>query len=245
MASDSAGYELQALPERGCAARCCEAPKPPVIFVRTMKVHLVDGTFELFRCFHGAPRAKAADGREVGAGRAMLQTLTSLLRQPDTSHVAVAFDRVVPAARDPAAAGSPLREQTALCADIVRALGMVVWPMVRYQADDAIATAAARFKSAPGVEQVVICSNDNDFAQCVQGKRVVRLDRIHKRLLDEAGVVERFGVPPALIPDLFGLMGTRRTGCPGSRAGGRSPPPRCCARTAASRRSPTTPSCGA
>ena len=180
-----------------------------------MKVHLVDGTFELFRCFHGAPRAKAADGREVGAGRAMLQTLTSLLRQPDTSHVAVAFDRVVPASRDPAAAGSPLREQTALCADIVRALGMVVWPMVRYQADDAIATAAARFKSAPGVEQVVICSTDNDFAQCVEGERVVRLDRIRKRVLDEAGVVERFGVPPALIPELFGLMGDASDGLPG------------------------------
>ncbi len=93
-----------------------------------MKVHVVDGTFELFRCFHGAPRATAADGREIGAGRGLLQTFTSLLSQPDVTHVAIAFDRVMPPSRSPAQATDPLREQTSLAADVVRALGVLIWP---------------------------------------------------------------------------------------------------------------------
>jgi 5'-3' exonuclease len=180
-----------------------------------MKVHLVDGTFELFRCFHATPRGKDAEGHEVGAGCGLLQTFVSLLRQPDVTHVAVAFDLVAPPARKPVDDGDLIRAQTALAADVVRALGVVVWPMVRYQADEALATGAARYKTHPDVDQVVICSTDKDFAQCVEGTRVVLLDRIRKTVLDEAGVLQRFGVPPARIPEYFALVGDPSDGLPG------------------------------
>lgn len=180
-----------------------------------MRIHLVDGTFELFRCFHATPRASAADGREVGAAKGLLQTLVRLVRKEGASHVAVAFDRVVPPSRDPGRAEDPIREQTQLSADLVRALGFTLWPMIRYQADEALASAASRYKRDPSVEQILICSTDNDFAQCVEGERVVRLDRIRKRVLDEAGVLERFGVVPARIPDLLALVGDASDGLPG------------------------------
>ena len=187
-----------------------------------MKVHLVDGTFELFRCFFGAPQVTNAAGEEVGACRALLNTLVSLLRQPDVTHVAIAFDQVVDVTRrgktlpitgpgtDP-----KLRSQFPLAADLVRALGLVMWPMIRYQADDALATGAARYKNAPGVEQVVLCTPDNDLAQCVEGTRVVMLDRIRKRITDERGVIEKFGVPPSAIPTYLALVGDPSDGLPG------------------------------
>lgn len=181
-----------------------------------MRVYLVDGTFELFRCFHATPRGRASDGREVGAARGLLQTLVALLRKTEATHVAVAFDRIQPPPRDPhASSGDAIRDQTWLAADVVRALGISVWPMVRYSADEALASATALYKHAPGVEQVVICSTDQDFTQCVEGERVVLLDRIRKRVLDEAGVVARHGVPPALIPELFALVGDPSDGLPG------------------------------
>ena len=180
-----------------------------------MKVHLVDGTFELFRCFYGAPRATSPSGREVGAVRGLLQTLAALLRGPDVTHVAVAVDQ---------AAAIPVREgedpgvtaQHGLAAEAIRALGLVIWPMVkRYQADDALATAAVRWKDAPGVEQVVICTPDKDLAQCVSGSKVVLLDRIRARTTDEAGVLERYGVEPRSIPDFLALAGDAVDGLPG------------------------------
>jgi 5'-3' exonuclease len=181
-----------------------------------MKIHLVDGTFELFRCFHATPRSRAEDGREVGAAKGLLHTFVKLLRQPDVTHVAVAFDAVVPpTAKGAAGQGDPIREQTHLAADVVRALGILLWPMVRFQVDDALATAAARFRDASGVEQVVICSTDKDFAQCVIGTRVVVLDRIRDRVMDEAVVLDRFGVPPARIPEYFALVGDPSDGLPG------------------------------
>lgn len=181
-----------------------------------MKVHLVDGTFELFRCFHATPRTRAEDGREVGAARGVLQTLVARLRQPDVTHVAFAMDEVVPPPpREGATDGELIRAQTGLVADVVRALKILLWPLVRFQVDDALATAAARFKDAPGVDQVVICSTDKDFAQCVEGERVVVLDRIRKRTLDEAGVLEKFGVGPELIPAWFALVGDPSDGLPG------------------------------
>jgi 5'-3' exonuclease len=189
-----------------------------------VKVHLVDGTFELFRCFHGAPRATAPDGREVGAARGMLATMTALLNDPDVTHVAVAFDSVVAPPSSPGKAGSAdalIGTQAPLAAAVVRALGIPVWPSGRYQADELISTAAHAYSADQNVEQVVICATDNDFTQCVRGKRVVLLDRIRKRVTDAAGVVERFGVEPAQIPDLFALIGDRSDGLPGVPGWGR------------------------
>jgi 5'-3' exonuclease len=182
-----------------------------------VRVHLVDGTFELFRCFHGAPRARDGAGREVGAARGLLATIASLLRDPTVTHVAVAFDSVV------APAGSSrgltpdalIASQAPLAAEAVRALGVPVWPSGRYQADELLATAAARYAADPHVDQVVICSTDNDFNQCVRGDRVVVLDRIRSVVTDERVVHARYGVAPTQIPDLFALVGDRSDGIPG------------------------------
>lgn len=182
-----------------------------------MRVHLVDGTFELFRCFHGAPRALSAEGVEVGAVRGLLATLLKLLREPEVTHVGVAVDRATPVRDAPSAGRSdPLAAQHGLAAEAIRALGLPIWPMVRrWQADDALATAAVRFAREPAVEQVVICTADKDLAQVVQGTRVVLRDRIRERLTDEQGVRERFGVAPAAIPDLLALAGDAADGLPG------------------------------
>jgi len=178
-----------------------------------VKLHLVDGTFELFRCFHGAPRATSPDGREVGAVCGVLQTLVALLRGPDVTHVAVAVDQAVAQRVEPGEDGA-LASQHGLAADAIRALGLVIWPMVkRYQADDALATGAVRWKGQ--VEQVVVCTPDKDLAQVVEGSRVVLLDRMRSRTTDEAGVLERYGVLPASIPDLLALAGDAADGLPG------------------------------
>ncbi len=178
-----------------------------------MKVHLVDGTFELFRCFHGAPRAQVG-GVEVGAVRGVLATLVALLREPGVTHVAVAVDQALPPRA--AAKDDPLAAQHGLAADAVRALGLPLWPMVkRFQADDALATGAVRFAAVPEVEQVIVCTPDKDLCQVVQGARVVLLDRVRRRVIDEPAVRERFGVGPAAIPDLLALAGDAADGLPG------------------------------
>jgi 5'-3' exonuclease len=186
-----------------------------------MKLHLVDGTFELFRAWFGAPRATTSDGREVGATRGVLRTILSLLQEKDCTHVGVAFDHVIESFRNDLFAGyktgaglePALVAQFPLVERACEALGVVVWPMVEFEADDAIATAAARFADA--VDQVVICTPDKDLAQCVRGDRVVLLDRMRKTQLDEAGVIEKFGVPPRSIPDWLGLVGDTADGIPG------------------------------
>ena len=178
-----------------------------------MKLHLVDGTFEIFRCFHGAPRAMVGE-REVGACRGLAQTMAALLRQDDVTHVAVVFDRAVAPVRiDRATEDGALQSQFGLAADVVRAMGIAVWPMIRFQADEGLASGALRFRDA--VDQVVICTTDKDLMQCVVGERVVVLDRVRKVLTDEAGVRARFGVAPAQLPDLFALVGDRSDGLPG------------------------------
>jgi 5'-3' exonuclease len=188
-----------------------------------MKVHLVDGTFELFRAFYGAPPAQDDAGRPVGAIRGILGTLVSLLREPDVTHVACAFDHVIESFRNDLFAGYKTGEgidpdllaQFHPAERAVAALGVVVWPMVEFEADDALATAASRLRDAKEVEQVVICSPDKDLSQCVVGRRVICRDRLRRADRDEAGVVARFGVPPAAIPDWLALVGDDADGIPG------------------------------
>jgi 5'-3' exonuclease len=180
-------------------------------------VHLVDGTFELFRCFHAAPRARNDAGDEVGAARGVLATITALLHSSAVTHVAVAFDSVVPPPRSRRGTSDEqlIASQVGLAADVVRALGVPVWPSGRYQADELIATAASRFAADPGVGQVVICSTDHDFHQCIRGDRVVVLDRVRGIVTDEVALRARCGVAPEQIPDLFALVGDRSDGLPG------------------------------
>ena len=188
-----------------------------------MRVHLVDGTYELFRAYYGAPPARGRDGLEVGATRGLLRTLLALLRTRDVTHVACAFDHVIESFRNDLYPGyktgegvpEELLAQFPLAERAAHALGVVVWPMVEMEADDALATAAARWADAEGVEQVVICSPDKDLAQCVRGERVVCLDRRRQLVRDEAGVVARFGVAPASIPDWLALVGDSADGYPG------------------------------
>ena len=188
-----------------------------------MKVHLIDGTYELFRAYFAVPPFRAPDGREVGAVRGLIRTLLALLRQDDVSHLGCAFDHVVesfrndmfPGYKTGAGIAEDLLAQFPLAERAVSALGIVVWPMVEFEADDAMATAAVRFKEVPGVEQVVICSPDKDLTQVVQGQRIVCLDRRKNMIVDEAGVQEKFGVAPESIPDYLGLVGDSADGIPG------------------------------
>src|SRR5882724_2427764 len=174
-----------------------------------MNVYLIDGTYELFRAFYAVPSAKNASGLEVGATRGLARSLLALLREPGVSHVAIAFDHVIESFRNDLFDGyktgdgidPDLWGQFELAERVCAALGVVVWPMVEFEADDALATAAARFANAAEVEQVFIASPDKDLAQCVIGTRVVCLDRMRKKLLDEPGVSVKFGVTPAQIPD--------------------------------------------
>ena len=188
-----------------------------------MKIHLVDGTYELFRAYFALPSISAPDGREVGAVRGLLQTLISLLRQPDVSHIAVAFDSEILSFRNDLFAGYKTGEGTPpellvqfpLAERAASALGLVVWPMVEFEADDVLGAAAVRWQDAAGVEQIVLCSPDKDMAQVVRGDRVVTLDRRKDIVMDETGVKEKFGVSPSSIPDYLGLVGDSADGIPG------------------------------
>jgi 5'-3' exonuclease len=175
-----------------------------------VQVHLVDGTYELFRCFHGAPRVAGHGGHEVGAGRALLATFAALLADPAVTHVAVTFDKLL-APRRP----DPIESQVPLAVSVVRALGIVVWPSGRFSADELLASGAARFRDDPAVERVVLCTTDLDNLQCVRSERVVVLDRSRRRITDEAAVRYRFGVAPRQLPDVFALVGDHSDGVAG------------------------------
>jgi 5'-3' exonuclease len=188
-----------------------------------MLLHLVDGTYELFRAFYGAPSARDDRGREVGATRGLVRSLTALRRDASVTHVAVAFDHVIESFRNELFPGYKTGEgidpelwaQFPLAEQAVRELGITVWPMVEFEADDALASAAARWRDDPRVEKILICTPDKDLAQCVRGERVVLWDRMRRRLIDEAGVREKWGVPPASIPDWLALVGDAADGIPG------------------------------
>lgn len=193
-----------------------------------MKVHLIDGTYELFRNHFGAPPKKAPDGQEVGATLGLLRSLLMLLTSPDVTHVGVAFDHVIESFRNKMYAGYKTGEgvdpllmaQFPLAEKVVSALGVVVWSMVKFEADDALATAATRFAKLKSVEQVLVCSPDKDLAQLVDGTHVVCWDRRRELIIDEKGVIEKFGVEPKSIPDYLALVGDSADGYPGIQGWG-------------------------
>lgn len=186
-------------------------------------VYLIDGTYELFRAFFGAPLRKNREGREVGASRTLARSLSLLLERNAVTHAACAFDHVIESFRNDLFAGyktgdgiaGELRSQFELAERVAAALGITVWPMVEFEADDAIATAAAELDRYPAVDQVRLCSPDKDLAQCVRGSRIVCWDRFADVVLDEAGVQAKFGVLPKSVPDYLALVGDRADGIPG------------------------------
>jgi 5'-3' exonuclease len=188
-----------------------------------VQVHLVDGTFELFRAFYGAPPAAAPDGREVGAVRALLRSFNALVHRADVTHVACAFDQVIESFRNQLFAGyktgagidPALWSQFPLAERATAALGIVTWPMVEFEADDALATGAARYAALPEVDQVVVASPDKDLTQCITSDKISCWDRIRDKRLNRAGVIEKFGVEPESIPDYLALVGDSADGIPG------------------------------
>ena len=189
-----------------------------------MQLHLVDATYELFRAFYAPrPGAVARDGREVGAVVGLMYTLLTLLREEGATHVGCATDHVIrsfrnelyPGYKTEAGVPAELLAQFPLAERAMEALGLAVWPMVDFEADDAMATAADRWGEWPGVDRIWICTPDKDLAQCVRGERVVTRDRRRDRTFDEAAVVARWGVAPASIPDYLALVGDSADGFPG------------------------------
>ena len=188
-----------------------------------MIVHVIDGTYELFRHFFALPPAVDAEGREVAAVRGVVSSVLGMIRGGDATHLGVATDHVIESFRNKlwfgykTSEGVPpqLLAQFPLLEEALTALGVVVWPMIEYEADDALAS-AARLAAADGrVERVVICTPDKDLAQCVRGTRVIQFNRRTRMSCDEAGVVKKFGVPPASIPDYLALVGDASDGYPG------------------------------
>jgi 5'-3' exonuclease len=187
-----------------------------------MTVHLIDGTYELFRHYFALPKAQDSAGREVAAVRGVLRSMLGMFTAGAT-HLGVATDHVIESFRNrlwrgyKTSAGVPadLLSQFELLETALQAMGVVVWPMVEFEADDALASAAALAARDALVEQVQICTPDKDLAQCVRGTRVVQVDRRRRRTLDETGVIAKFGVAPASIPDYLALVGDAQDGYPG------------------------------
>ena len=187
-----------------------------------MNVYLVDGTYELFRHYYALPSAKDGDGREVAAVRGVLASVLGMIRNGAT-HIAVATDHVIESFRNKlwpgykTSAGVPrdLLVQFQLLEDVLSAAGIAVWPMIEFEADDALAAGTAAAAGNQRVKQVIICTPDKDLAQCVIGTRVVQLNRRTNVTLDEAGVVQKFGVRPESIPDYLSLVGDAADGYPG------------------------------
>ena len=187
-----------------------------------MDVHLVDGTYELFRRFFAVPPALDTNGNEVGAVRGVLMSMVGLI-EGGATHVGVATDHVVESFRNELYPGyktsdgvpAPLLAQFPVLEEALEAMGVVVWPMVPYEADDALASAAAKASRDDRVRQVIVCTPDKDLAQCVVGSRVVQLDRRRAILRDEAGVLLKWGVKPESIPDYLAVVGDSADGFPG------------------------------
>jgi 5'-3' exonuclease len=187
-----------------------------------MQVHLIDGTYELFRHYYALPKVRDSKGQEVAAVRGVLASLMGMLGNGAT-HMGVATDHVIESFRNDLWPGYKTGEgvepdllaQFPLLEEALSALGIVVWRMVEFEADDALAAAAKAAADDPRVERVIICTPDKDLAQCVRGTRVVQLDRRKNITRDELGVVAKFGVGPASIPDYLALVGDSADGFPG------------------------------
>ena len=187
-----------------------------------LDIYLIDGTYELFRHYYALPSARDGRGREVAAVRGVLRSLLGMMTVGST-YIGVATDHVVESFRNALWPGYKTGEgiepelfaQFPLLEETLSALGVVVWPMVEFEADDALASAAAVAAADPRVGRVLICTPDKDLAQSVSGTRVVQMDRRQRTIRDEAGVVAKFGVPPASIPDYLALVGDASDGYPG------------------------------
>lgn len=187
-----------------------------------MNIYLIDGTYELFRHFFAVPSARDTDGHEIGAVRGVLFSVLSMI-EAGTTHLGVATDHVVESFRNDLYPGYKTSEgvppdllsQFPILEEALQAMGVLVWPMVEFEADDALASAAAKAAQHEQVQQVIICTPDKDLSQCVVGARVVQLDRRQNALRDEAGVVAKFGVEPPSIPDYLAVVGDSADGFPG------------------------------
>jgi 5'-3' exonuclease len=187
-----------------------------------LDVHLIDGTYELFRHYYAMPSARDSEGREVGAVRGVLASLLGLLKEGAT-HIGVATDHVIESFRNGLWPGYKTGEgvepdllaQFPLLEEVLSTAGIVVWPMVEFEADDALAAAASLAAQDARVDRAIICTPDKDLAQCVRGTRVVQLNRRTRITFDEAGVMQKFGVSPASIPDYLALVGDSADGYPG------------------------------
>jgi 5'-3' exonuclease len=192
-----------------------------------LDIYLVDGTYELFRHYYALPSARDAEGREVAAVRGVLSSVLGMIKGGAT-HVGVATDHVIESFRNELWPDYKTSEgiepdlwaQFPLLEEVLTAAGVVVWPMVEFEADDALAAAAAIAARDSRVSQVIICTPDKDLAQCVSGTRIVQLNRRTRTTIDEAGVVQKFGVLPATIPDYLALVGDSADGYPGLQGWG-------------------------
>jgi 5'-3' exonuclease len=187
-----------------------------------LDIHLVDGTYELFRHYYAVPSARDPEGREVGAVRGVLASVLGMISGGAT-HIAVATDRVIESFRNGLWAGYKTGEgiepdlwaQFPLLEETLSEAGIVLWPMVEFEADDALASGAVAAARDARVDRVIVCTPDKDLGQCVSGTRIVQLNRRTRVTLDEAGVIQKFGVPPASIPDYLALVGDAADGYPG------------------------------
>ena len=187
-----------------------------------LDVYLIDGTYELFRHYYALPSARDCNGREVAAVRGVVKSVLAMIREGAT-HVGVATDHVIesfrnqlwPGYKTSAGIEPDLLAQFPLLEEALCALGVTVWPMVEFEADDALAAAAAAAALDGRVERVIVCTPDKDLAQCVRGTRIVQMNRRTRTICDEAGVVAKFGVPPLSIPDYLALVGDTADGYPG------------------------------
>jgi 5'-3' exonuclease len=187
-----------------------------------MDIYLIDGTYELFRYFYAVPSSKDASGQEIGAVRGVLGSILTMIESGAT-HIGVATDHVIESFRNDLyrdyktgeGVDPELLSQFPILEKALQAMGVLVWPMIEFEADDALASAAAKAAKDKRVGRAIICTPDKDLSQCVVGSRVVQLDRRRESLRDEAGVIAKFGIKPSSIPDYLAVVGDTADGYPG------------------------------